>query len=63
MGLELMGARTLQRYAAETDARAHQSNAVKEFGRVAREQGLSTAFKRRDAPFGDDRVRPEEDEG
>ncbi len=56
MGLELMGARTLQRFAAETDARSHQSAAAKDFARVAREEGLSTAFKRRDAPFGHDIV-------
>ncbi len=57
MGMELMGARTLQRYSAETDARSHQSAAAKEFGRVAREEGLSRAFKMRDAPFGDGMVR------
>lgn len=54
MGLELMGARTLQRFSAETDARSHQSAAAKDFARVAREEGLSKAFKRRDAPFGKD---------
>ena len=53
MGLELMGTRTLQRFSAETDARSHQSAAAKDFARVAREEGLSKAFKRRDAPFGD----------
>jgi len=57
MGLELMGARTLQRYAAETDARSHQSAAAKDFGAFAREQGLSKAFKRRDAPFSDEYVK------
>lgn len=57
MGMELMGARILQRFAAETDARAHQSEAVKEFGRVAREEGLSKAFKKRDQPFGDGMMR------
>jgi enoyl-CoA hydratase len=61
MGLELMGARTLQRFAAETDARGHQAAAAREFGRVAREQGLSRAFKLRDAPFGDGMVTPEEE--
>jgi enoyl-CoA hydratase len=57
MGLELMGARTLQRFSAETDARSHQSTAAKDFHRVARENGLSQAFKRRDAPFGDEYVK------
>lgn len=60
MGLELMGARTLQRYSAETDARSHQSAAAKEFGRVAREEGLGKAFKRRDQPFGDEYVQLDE---
>lgn len=61
MGLEMMGMRTLQRFAAETDARGHQAAAAREFNRVAREQGLSRAFKLRDAPFGDGFVRPEEE--
>ncbi len=60
MGLELMGARTLQRYSAETDARSHQSAAAKDFGRVAREEGLGRAFKRRDQPFGDEYVQLDE---
>ena len=57
MGMELMGTRTLQRFSAETDARSHQSAAAKDFAKVAREEGLSKAFKRRDAPFGDGMVR------
>lgn len=61
MGLELMGARTLQRFSAETDARSHQSAAAKDFARVAREEGLSKAFKRRDQPFGEDFVQPDDD--
>ena len=62
MGLEMMGLRTLQRFAAETDARSHQSQAAKDFHRVSREHGLSAAFKRRDQPFGDDKVRVDEDD-
>ena len=62
MGMELMGARTLQRFSAETDARSHQSAAAKEFARVAREQGLSKAFKLRDQPFGDGMVRLDDEE-
>lgn len=62
MGMELMGARTLQRFAAETDARSHQSAAAKDFHRVVREEGLSSAFKKRDAPFGDGMVRLGEDD-
>jgi len=61
MGMELMGARTLQRFAAETDARAHQAAAARDFTRAAREHGLSQAFKRRDAPFGNPMLDMEED--
>lgn len=61
MGMELMGARTLQRFAAETDARSHQSEAAKNFGKTAREKGLSAAFKERDKPFGDGMVRVEDE--
>ncbi len=56
MGLELMGARTLQRYSAETDARAHQAAAARAFNQTAREVGLSQAFRLRDAPFGNPMV-------
>jgi enoyl-CoA hydratase len=56
MALELMGARTLQRMAAEMDGRAHQAPAVKEFGRISREQGLKAALEWRDTKFGDGRA-------
>jgi len=62
MAMELMGARTIQRFAAETDARGHQAAAAKEFTRVARSEGLSRAFKLRDEPFGDGMVRVDSDE-
>lgn len=62
MGMELMGARTLQRFAAETDARSHQAASARAFNQTAREQGLSKAFKLRDAPFGDPVVKLD-DEG
>jgi len=52
-GLELMGARTLQRIAGENDARAHLSSAFKGFFDNVKEMGLKEALKRRDAPFGD----------
>jgi enoyl-CoA hydratase len=61
MGLELMGTRTLQRFAAETDARGHQAAAAREFARVAQQDGLSRAFKLRDASFGDGMARLDED--
>lgn len=62
VGLELMGARTMQRLGAENDARAHLSPAVKEFGQRAREEGLKAALNWRDGKFGDGRAyvdRPE----
>lgn len=59
LGLELMGARTLQRLAAENDARAHLAPSVREFGRIAREEGLKAALHWRDAKFGDGRARVE----
>jgi enoyl-CoA hydratase len=52
-GLELMGARTLQRIAGENDARAHLSKAFTGFFDVVQESGLKEALRRRDAPFGD----------
>jgi enoyl-CoA hydratase len=57
MGLELMGARTLQRYAAENDARGHQAASARAFVKHASEVGLKQALHDRDAPFGDGRVQ------
>ncbi len=57
LGLELMGARTLQRLASETDARGHLSSGRMEFRKTAQEQGVKEAVRRRDAPFGDGRIR------
>jgi enoyl-CoA hydratase len=56
LALELMGARTMQRLAVEIDARAHQAPAVKEFGRISREQGHKAALEWRDNRFGDGRA-------
>jgi enoyl-CoA hydratase len=55
MALELMGARTMQRYAAENDARAHLAPSVREFGRIAMTSGLKAALEWRDGKFGDSR--------
>jgi enoyl-CoA hydratase len=55
--LELMGARTVQRMATENDARAHLAPSVREFGRIAGEQGLKAALTWRDAKFGDGKAR------
>jgi enoyl-CoA hydratase len=57
LGLELMGARTLQRLASETDARGHQVASAEGFRGNAREHGLREALRMRDAPFGDGRAR------
>ena len=56
LGLELMGARTLQRLATENDARAHLAPSAREFGVRAREQGLKAALQWRDSKFGDQRA-------
>ena len=55
VAMELMGARTMQRMAAEMDGRAHQAPAVREFGRLAMTQGLKAALEWRDGKFGDSR--------
>ena len=51
--MDLMGRTTLQHIAAETDAIAHQAPIVKEFSRMAREEGLKSALEWRDSPFSD----------
>ena len=58
LGLELMGARTLQRLAAEMDARGHLSESRAEFNRTVQEKGLREAVRARDAPFGHSIVKP-----
>jgi enoyl-CoA hydratase len=57
LGLELMGARTLQRLAIENDMRGHNAAAAKAFFRQAQDEGLRKALHDRDAPFGDGRAR------
>ena len=47
--MDLMGRTTLQHIAAETDAIAHQAPIVKEFSRMAREEGLKAALEWRDS--------------
>jgi enoyl-CoA hydratase len=58
IALELMGARTIQRMAAEMDGRAHLAPSVAEFGRIARDRGLKAALEWRDSKFGDGRASP-----
>jgi enoyl-CoA hydratase len=57
LALELMGARTMQRLALELDARGHQAAAMREFGLVARRDGIGAAVAARDEPFGDSVVQ------
>lgn len=58
LGLELMGARTLQRLACENDARGHRAKAADTFRANVREKGLKAAFAERDGKFGAGFVDP-----
>jgi len=57
LGLELMGARTLQRLASENDVRGHNTRAAGDYMRSVREVGLRETLRQRDAKFGDGRAR------
>jgi enoyl-CoA hydratase len=57
LGLELMGARTLQRLAAEIDGRAHLAPGTAEYTRRVRDLGWREGIRQRDAAFGDGRAR------
>ncbi len=57
LALELMGARTLQRLAAENDVRGHNTKAARGYGESVREIGLRETLRARDAKFGDGRAR------
>lgn len=57
LGLELMGARTLQRLACENDARGHLAASARGFVATAAGKGLKAALQERDAKFGDGRAR------
>jgi enoyl-CoA hydratase len=56
-GLELMGARTLQRMAVENDVRGHNAAAALGFGKRVAEMGLKGALRDRDGKFGDGKAR------
>jgi enoyl-CoA hydratase len=56
-GLELMGARTLQRMAAENDVRGHNTRAADDFRQSVKERGLKATLTARDEKFGDGRAR------
>jgi enoyl-CoA hydratase len=59
VALELAGAQTLQRMAAEMDARAHLSQGPRrtQFKADMAHNGLKQALKNRDEPFGDGMVK------
>ena len=57
LGLELMGAGTLQRLAAENDARGHTARAARQMFKDLATKGVKQAVADRDAPFGDGRLR------
>ena len=57
VALELQGARTLQRMAAENDVRGHNTAGAAEYRRAYQDKGLAGALKERDQKFGDGRVR------
>ena len=57
IGLELMGARTLQRMAAEMDARGHLAASRTKFNHTVLEQGVKEAARQRDEPFGTGRIK------
>ncbi|HVR30079.1 MAG TPA: crotonase/enoyl-CoA hydratase family protein [Thermoanaerobaculia bacterium] len=59
VALELMGARTLQRMAAENDVRGHNTAAARTWGEKVRAHGLRETLRARDAKFGDGRARVE----
>jgi enoyl-CoA hydratase len=57
LGMELMGSQTLQRLAAENDAKAHTTRAARQVFKDISEKGVKQAITERDAPFGDGLAR------
>jgi len=58
-GLELMGARTLQRFAGENDARAHLTAAYSNFVATLKSEGIKEALRQRDERFGNSEASTE----
>jgi enoyl-CoA hydratase len=58
LALELAGANTLPRLAAEMDARAHLTRAKKDFDADVAALGFKAAVRKRDGPFGDGVAHP-----
>ncbi len=57
LGMELMGADTLQRLAAQNDAVGHTARAARQMFKDLGTKGVKQAVADRDAPFGDGRAR------
>jgi len=57
LGMELMGAQTLQRLAAENDAKAHTTRAARQVFKDLGTKGVKQVIQDRDAPFGDGYAR------
>ena len=57
VGMELMGANTLQRLAADNDAKAHTTRAARQVFKDFASNGVKETITARDAPFGDGRAR------
>lgn len=57
LALELMGARTMQRLAAEMDARVHASPSSIRFREMMAEHGVAKGVRMRDEPFGDSQIK------
>jgi enoyl-CoA hydratase len=57
LGMELMGANTLQRLASENDAKAHTARAARQVFEDFANNGVKETITARDAPFGDGRAR------
>ncbi|MXW51500.1 MAG: crotonase/enoyl-CoA hydratase family protein [Gammaproteobacteria bacterium] len=57
LGMELMGARALQRLACENDMRGHNARGAREFAALMREEGVQAALRVRREKFPDGRIR------
>lgn len=53
LGLELMGARTMQRLSVENNARSRRSPSAEKLGKAMREKGLKGALRESGGKFGD----------
>ncbi len=57
LGMELMGARTLQRLACENDMRGHNAKGARDFARMMQTEGVRAALEARKEKFPDSRIR------